>query len=314
MDGMSSAALLVHSYNVPLKNIMFVSYDEKRLKHLIKKVKLLNTRKDIFIFSDFMSNDTQAPMIKNMVRQLKRNANIVIWLDHHPWSDYAFKSISRYCDIIIAGENRYMCGAELVYAFLCKNDRFGNSITKLAHTSDFGFRSKSYETLLRRIASAIKYSNNMKNLEDSDNSLRKIVYAISRNDKNDGYVKEIARRFILGSRMQTKMLLSNLKIINVNGIKIGIGFGEKLQTQEICMKILDRFKTNIAVYIDLYERRAHMRSNGLIHCSKLAVYYGGGGHDRAAGFLISKNDMRNRTEKARELMIEKIRKGAEICY
>ncbi len=314
MDGMSSAALLVHNYRIPLKNIMFISYDEKRFDYTIKKIGNMRAKSDVFIFSDYMANKRQANAIKRVVMRLKKDSNIVIWLDHHPWSDETFRLISKYCDIIIAGENRYMCGAQIVYDVLCEKDRYGDSITKLAHTADFGLTSKTNETWLRRIASAVRYSNNIEDIEKADMSLRRVVKAVSMKDTKNNYVKKIADRFVSQSRKGTKRLLSNLATINVNGVKIMAGFGKKLQTQEVCTKILKRFKADIAIYIDVNERRVHMRSKGRIYCSRLAVLYGGGGHPYASGYLFSKSDMRDNSRKSRELMIEKIRKGAEKCY
>ena len=313
MDGMASAALLVRYHKVPLRNIMFIGYEDRRLNRIISEVGRARIRNGIIILSDFAINDHQARRVVGMLRSLKKGGNRILWFDHHQWSDRSIGMMLPYCDLMIVGENRYMCGAEMLYKSICPRDRLGDRIARLAHTADFNLRSARDGAALRRIAYAISYSNGLAEEKEEEN-LRAIVGCVSGNRLDSPLIKELSRRYLKRTRSALRELLGGVRTMEVHGIRMGIGFGMGLHTQEVCMAMLKRYKLNIAVYIDAAQLRGHMRSDSTTDCSRIALLFKGGGHPRASGYVLSRRMGSGEDEKSRNRITSELRRAAAEVY
>ena len=86
-DGIGSASIIESNYRNNINKIFFTDYRKQEIADLIKRTKTLNN--SVIIISDIGINRDSVPEILSMLRNFKKNNNIVIWLDHHEW-DLAF--------------------------------------------------------------------------------------------------------------------------------------------------------------------------------------------------------------------------------
>lgn len=106
------------------------------------------------------------------------------------------------------------------------------------------------------------------------------------------YQKSYAQNQIMGKTLMESTLLMDGKVI------VGVVSREDMSVYGVTPKALDgivsqlRYTRGVEVAIFLYELEQHrykvsMRSNGKVDVSKVAGYFGGGGHVKAAGCEIS---------------------------
>lgn len=74
-----------------------------------------------------------------------------------------------------------------------------------------------------------------------------------------------------------------------DGLKYGIMVGEG-KASEICNAAIHKFGLEYVFMLDYNHRRASVRSKEIFDCASFASKRGGGGHERAAGFPIERED------------------------
>ena len=73
------------------------------------------------------------------------------------------------------------------------------------------------------------------------------------------------------------------------GVKYGIMIGEG-KASEVCNAAIHKFGLEYVLMLDYNHKRASIRSKAIFDCAKFASERGGGGHERAAGFPIQRDD------------------------
>ncbi len=289
IDGMSSAAFLVHYYHMPTKNVFFAEHREDRFNEMLNDVKGMRARNGLIVVSDYAVQGHAVERLIPELLRLKKAGNKIVWLDHHPWYDADIKLLSRFCDIVVVGENKERCGAELVYRFLCPEDSFGKKLARFAHIADFALDadSKSQAQLIKEYALAIKYFNLLGRTQRM-RMLRSTIEQLASGRYKNKLISKGYSDYSSISREETKKLLANTAVLRVGRIKMAIGFGSKLQSTSACLSIAKKFNPDISIYIDTHKQHpsAHLRSIKGVDCSKIAYAMGGGGHPQACAFQI----------------------------
>ncbi len=318
LDGIASAALLVHYYGVPLRNIVFINHGGRIYDDALAYIKNIKGGGNLLVISDF---GIIPPLYKKMlaaVKKFDRNGNRIIWLDHHPWRDYILKGISRHCSVMVAGENRDFCGAELVYRLLCKRDAYGDRLTRVTHLADFALKSgrKGEDLLVDKMGYAIKYLGNDR---AKNPKLLKLVSAIASGDIDSRFMNGVYKKYRKVADPQLKKLRKDLEIIETNGLRIGVGFGRKISHQEACMMMLEKMKCDIAIYISSETGHSSIRSmrdagSWGVDSSAIAIALDGGGHPLASGFSLGESGLDLKRKKVQDTVVQNIKKITEGLY
>ena len=321
IDGLASAALLVHYYGVPVKNIFFSQPNGKQFDDELALIRRIRGTGNLLVITDLaMNKDNNGKMAAALASfRRKSKGNRIIWLDHHSWDRSSVDAISKYCDIIIEGEIP-VCGAELVYKLLCDKDAFGAELARIAHLADFAIYPKRYEQLIWKINYAQKILGADDRLDNS--KLRRLVSLIARGRYRDRYITSIADAYIKRSRPYMESLMKSAKAIDIGKIRLVLGFSEKVSNQVACIEMLKRFRADMAVYVPVdtghcsircssrVDRKRMVRVGG-VDGAKLARALGGNGHPLASGFAVGvkgKKLTASEIENIEKSILEKARK------
>lgn len=318
LDGMASAALLVRNYGMPISNIMFVDYSGKEFDRAMDSVNRIDGSGNVLVITDFSMTGGNAKSMGGVLSGFRKRGNRIIWLDHHPWDRSMIAKASRYCDIMIVGENPLFCAAELVYRLLCTKDSYSDELARITHLADFWFKSKSKRDndLVNKIAFGIKH---IRSYADSEDRLRSFVLELSRGNLHSKAVGDAYKEYISSTRPELKKMLGSCSVMDVNGVRIGVGFGRVLSAQEACMAIIEKLKCDIGIYISTDHMHGSMRSlrdskTWGVDILKLAESLSGGGHPLAAGFTIEHDGYDVSKVSDRRAVVERIRKTAGMLY
>lgn len=322
MDGITSAALLVRCFGMPIKNVFFSQPDGNVFNQSMAAIKKLKGSGNLLIVTDIAVDKSNTKIVADALREFRKNNNKVIWLDHHEWDISTVKELSKYCDFIIAGQLR-VCAAELVYRILCDKSNLCDELVKIAHFADFAIYPKKYEKQIWIVNHAMKILRLNESLDNP--RLRKLVLLVSKGKYNDRYVVSAANRYLKRRKPHMDALLEDTKVMNIGKIRLAIGYSEKLSNQEASMELLDRFGADIAVYVPTdtgncsIRCKSHVDKSGMLRIggvdgSKLARALGGGGHPLASGFPLTAYGNKNFTKEDIEKAEKKIIGKAQLIY
>ncbi len=284
-DGLASAALIMHYFNVPLRNVFFSDHETKDMLSTLEMVENTQIRNGVAVFTDLPLNPALENIVGGIIATLKSNGDMVVWLDHHRLSKNA-ESMIKKCDLFEMGESRKLCGAELVYKHLVsrKKDRYGMQLTRMAHMSDFYLMKGRNKKTIIMFGHAISYVNYYANPEKG---LREIVRILSEADYGNEFVSAKDALYNAEAKDNKEKLRKTITTYKVGRITIGIGSGKHVDDNEACKEmIMDGFGCDVGILINLDSGRLNMRSAKGIDCLKLATSFGGGGHPQAAGATI----------------------------
>jgi oligoribonuclease NrnB/cAMP/cGMP phosphodiesterase (DHH superfamily) len=288
MDGMGSPAFLIRDYGLKAKNILFIQ--QKEFKFLLSYIKNLKPRGSVFIIADLTINDDQIKYVKEILSILKKGKNIIIWLDHHPWSTKQINTIKE-IKFGISGENDLYCATELVYVLLCKRNVDNKILAKMIHINDFALNSKEFGKINEKIAGAI---NHILHYEDSlQRNLRAISFALAKKDFKNKIIENSYKHYLNDSKLSIKLLVKNMNIVATSPYKICLGFSKRLHTNFACEIMEKKTDSDIQVFINTETGKCGMRSRKGVDCSILAASLNGGGHPQASGFVISQLEFKN---------------------
>lgn len=318
LDGMASAALLVHYYKMPIQNLCFTNYSGRIYRDTLDFISNIKGSGNLLVISDFGMIDDNLKSMGAALSKFRKKGNYTIWLDHHIWDNRAVEGISKFCDLIVVGENLNFCGTELVYKFLCKKSKFGDELARITHLSDFALASKSKKEnhLIDKIAYGIKElgTDNATNPET-----REFVSCLAKGDIDCKIINDAYEKYMKRSRPFLKKVLSTAKIIEVNKVRIAVSFGIGVSSQEACMTMISKLKTDIAIYVGIKEGHSSIRSvrdskSWGVDSSEIANAFLGGGHPLASGFSLESSGYDLSDKGAQSEIIEKIRKISEKLY
>lgn len=305
IDGIASAALIKMKYGMPSSRIFFTDYSERRVAYVGKSVERIARRErgTVLFLTDLGMNKILIGHYKGMIRSVKRNGGIVIWLDHHIWEDYALKEVAAMCDVAIVGENEKYCATEITYRNLKVYGRFAKKLVELVHYSDFNIKPKNRKTyrLIGIYAMSIMLYNTFEPYQKRDKALRHVVDVLLQKKFTDERIVRDARRFDRTNRVKLASMLKNLYKA---GDDAYVGFSENLQSTQACGAIMDKTGCDIGIYINLAKGTAHLRSREF-DTTKLSIPLRGGGHPHASSFPIDmKRFNRFRAENDRKRFVE----------
>ncbi len=318
LDGMASAALIARNLKMSPKNVIFANYSGKEFDQAMVSLSKIKGGGNLIIATDFALEGSKVAKVSSVMQKLKRNGNRIIWLDHHPWSDKAVRSAEEYCDLMIVGENISYCATELVYKTLCKPDKFGDELTRITHLADFWVRSKSQKDnrLVEKISYGMKY---IRSYPDWRKRLQAFVSEIARGNLDNKIIKDAYREYSRITRPLLARMLRECTIINCNGVRFGIGFGESISNQEACNAIMEKKRCNVGIYINAENLHGSIRSKrdqrswGL-DIVPLAKSMDGGGHPLASGFSFEGSGHDVSTPAGRARVTDEIRKRITRLY
>ncbi|EQD42999.1 phosphoesterase RecJ domain protein, partial [mine drainage metagenome] len=259
------------------------------INEIIKVFDSLNLRDAIIIVSDFSSNQANTAAMEKFVSKQKDVGNMVLWLDHHPWSDEAISTMSKGLDYGIAGENKLYCATEIIYKVLCEtldDDKTGKTIADHAHIADFNLAlPPPADDTSPNISLAINYYTHI-NKGELSSGLRGIVEDVANCNYESPGIASATGRYRETARVEFERLKNNLTTLNTYGIKTVIGFGRFMHATSVCGTLHTLTGADLVLYVRTDENAVSARSWGDVDCSKIAIKMRGGGHPHAAAFRI----------------------------
>ena len=312
LDGLGSAALIMRKYYVPLKNIFFLDYGEKKLNYAIENIVRMSGRKSIVFIADTGMNDRQVSPFKRLVLHIRKRGGRVFWFDHHHWKKNQIRDIARICDLAIVGENEYACAAEITLMELGLKDKFSVMLAKMAHETDFAPILHPYirdaKNPIEVYGLVFSYYNTIDDIEKQTASLRRVVGMLSSGKFLNTDIVNRAGKF----ESKTKLELSRIErqIYSVNK-DFSIGFAQSINSNIACDQIRKLTNSDVVLYIDTTHNKGHFRSTNT-NIIELAASFGGGGHTHSAGFDIDKRKFADfRTKRQRQKFVDMISKSVE---
>lgn len=226
--------------------------------------------------------------------------------------------MSGICDFLIVGENTKFCGTELVYKFLCPKEKYGDRLASFTHISDFALEAKSKRDnlLIKKISMSVKYLNDGR---IANPRLREFVNCLANGEIDCDVINDAYSEYLRKSRPYLRKMLKSTEVIKVKNVRIAVSFGRKLSSQEACMELMKRLKTNISIFIneesgDGSIRSARDHASWGVESVGISAAFGGGGHPFASGFTIRKKDRDLSLEENREKITKKISEVAQRLY
>ena len=280
IDGVGSAALIRMKYGTGMGSIFFTDYSKEMLRYAGNGIKRTVGRGTTLIIADLAVNDMTLPYFISIVKTVKRANGRIFWFDHHPWTERAERTLAPLCDVAIFGENSRYCGAEITKIELGLNGRFARNFCKIVHYSDFNIRPPKrmdYRTVGYYALSIASY--HLLGLRERTGALRRMTEVISGGRLLDRKIKNDAERFRKLNDMEVDRMLRHVYL----GKEIALGFAGHIQKTYACMRLIEKTGRDIGIYVNLKDKRGHMRSISS-DVSRLARRFGGGGHVHASGF------------------------------
>ncbi len=315
MDGMGSAALLMHYHGLKKNHLAFANYSGKVFADALRFIRDIEGSGNILVLTDLGADPHNIKQLVSALSAFKRRDNIIIWLDHHPWESGPIKSIAPLCYFMVVGENMTTCGTDLVYRILCDKDTFGDSLSRLSHKSDFPRepRSPHENAQVRKLEFAIKYLGHGDKVGNP--RLKAFVEDISRGKYNSPLIIRAWKSYIKEERKYMKVLESTTKIIQLKRTRLAVGFSTRLQHTAACIDMMHTHKADVAIFINTETKRCSIRADAGFDTSAFARSFNGGGHALASGFTLegynvdlSKEKDRQRIFSILELRIRKFYK------
>lgn len=286
-DGIGSAAIIKHYFNIPDSNLMFGDYKSSTINAITEKIKAMNLSKMFVIITDLGLDEPLIPAYQSLISYLKDKDSYVIWLDHHNWSNETVEKVAKMCDFAVVGDNDKFCGAELTFRELIKgrfDEGFGEKIAAFTHKTDFNL--PNLEDFLLNIIKYITYSN----YHGSDNALVELVNFVSEEDFNNEKINETAQLYNKEESENLEKLKSMVFDYSINeDYKIGIGFGGNINSTKACLIVSDLTNSDISIFVNVPMAKISIRGKGKLDCIKLANKMGGNGHFNAAGAPLTES-------------------------
>jgi oligoribonuclease NrnB/cAMP/cGMP phosphodiesterase (DHH superfamily) len=313
-DGVSSAAQLICKYGGAVKRVLFSNYDEETFHATIETIKGMNLKDTNIIVSDLSAQDGRVEAVTALFKSLKADGNRIIWLDHHPWSDYALRRISKSVDFIIAGENSDYCASELVFRVLCSDNAVCKALSEFAHITDFNLKAhiKRDESALKKISEVITYLDTES--KKSNLSMLRLAREVSAGELNGPECKKVHKEYKIDERKNLKAIKATVASISGSKYIIGVAFSTNMESNLACTKISELTGSKIQVFVTTKDGSAHVRSFSGIDCSRLSRALGGNGHPQASGFQVNPAKFSNFSSAGRKRYVEMVREAATRAY
>ncbi|VVB76989.1 Uncharacterised protein [uncultured archaeon] len=291
LDGVGSASLLKMRYHLDSKDVFFSSYSENDLREATEAILRRSGKGSTVFVTDLATNPGTIGMLSRFVKTVKSKGGMVVWLDHHYWSDRALNDIAANCEIAIVGENSMACATDITKKYTRLTGDFVEKFTGLVHCTDLylGFDSqpnpKWSRTASTTYSMSINYFSSASSFEKRQKGLRKVMDTISSGKFFDGGIRSAAKTYERINKERTKLLLRNMQVIDG---AMAVGFSKEVDSTGACRAMIEDSGADISVLLKTDSKKASMRSEKS-NIVALASAFGGGGHPHAAGFEIPKD-------------------------
>ena len=304
IDGVASAALIKIRFDVPLKNIYFSTYSEEGLEYAKEHMRANEVKCPVLFITDMGINERLTAFFKEILEKFRAENGMVVWLDHHIWSDKDIREIAGKCDLAIVGENPKYCATEITRKFLGLEDMFTKKLAGIVHYSDFNITPKDREKydLIGTYAIAITYYNTFDSWSGKVGRLRKITATLASGRLANAAIKRDRKIFERQNNARIKAMLKSLHYL---GSYAALGFAEDVQSTQACAAIMKAGGRDVGIYVNTKRGKGSIRSVKR-DISVLARRLGGNGHPHAAGFQIDTRKFDLENEEGREKLLKLI--------
>ncbi len=311
MDGVGAAALLKMKFKIPKENLLFTGYELKEVKETIAALRsILKKNRNLVLFiTDLSPNAETLPLYEGIIKDIRKQKGLVVWLDHHFWNDAMLKRVAAKCDLAVVGENKDMCATQLVQKLFGLNGSFAKEFTHLVHLGDFFLKTsnKKHAKLINSYAFCIDYFRMGGSLNGTLKNLRDVAGTIASGSFMSKKMEEAASRFRHLNEKRINEMLGDIYRLSK---KFAVGFSKHVDSTLACMSIIYKTHSEVAVLINMDRGSGSIRSTRP-NIVPLANKLNGGGHPHAAGFSVPKekyNFFRRKSD--RDKLSENIRQAA----
>jgi oligoribonuclease NrnB/cAMP/cGMP phosphodiesterase (DHH superfamily) len=306
-DGIGSASIIESNYRNNINKIFFTDYRKQELVDLIKRTKTLNN--SVIIISDIGINRDSVPEILGMLRNFKKNNNIVIWLDHHEW-DLAFAmEIAENLDFLVCNENEINCATNIVYTLLGKKTKKAEQLVHMVMLGDLHKQAKGMtEKILQKTGYVISQICFQKN---ASRNLRTLVDYISNYNLNNNFINKFYRGYLEDAKNNTILLRKYMVEFTAKNKRFVVSFSKNLQSSFAGYFLLDKTGADVSIFYNSSTSTVHLRGRGT-ECASFAKYFHGGGHPFAAAFEYKKINITHKKDRDNAVMA--FEKAAEKIY
>jgi len=283
-DGLASAAELVRYLRGSVKNVIFTNPNKSEMLPAISKLEPAKNA-EIYI-ADLSVPQEGYEDIYAKLRTIKAAGNTIKWVDHHPWSSGAMAKFATITDMLICGEDKSNCAAELIYKNFCKSDEVSKKLAELAHFTDFNIRpqDKQLDEALVKISQCIAFLDN--DDANSDSARAELLEQVSEGVITGPVVEKIYAEYKKSEEENLKMIDETIEVFSAGNYKIAIAFAHNLQSNMACSYIKNKTGASIQIFVTTKDWSAHVRSDAGIDSSVLSASLGGNGHPQASGFTL----------------------------
>ncbi|MGC9190707.1 MAG: DHH family phosphoesterase [Candidatus Micrarchaeia archaeon] len=285
-DGIASAAELVlylESLDEHAQTILFTNPGREEWSSTLDKLKDVKNS-NIYIADLSLPKGCEDLILQ--FEHIKSQGNRIIWIDHHAWPEEIAKKIENIADMLVWGDNKSKCAAELIYEKLCEGNSTCKSIAMLAHFTDFNVKSEDegLDNNLTKISQCIAYLDSD---DKRSNELReKLLEQVVTGSIIGGVIDQIYSEYKRSEEENLKKLKETLRILDAGGIRISMAFAYNLQSNMACARMKELSGSNIEIFVTTKDWSAHVRSDSGIDSLLLSREFGGNGHEQASGFTI----------------------------
>ena len=313
MDGHFSAYIAKeyakNEHNINDIQYIEVNYSSDRLKSLYNK----NLTNSMIIIVDY------SPSIEDIASFFCHNKTIktrhIIWIDHHITAIEKFSRLyPKFYNVPGLRTVDKICAAELTYLYLYKNiqnvsrDPFKPSYINSSNKENIRYDIPEEMVNLATVGDYDTFRVNTKEMHMFNLYFRTYEPEFKLNEETDNFFKYMLNSDNFDDIIQIGQTMKDYVDSNNKAILRKCGFAGVLRKFEdiscICVNthmnstifdsVKDDYEVGIVFSYDGNKRRMfytvyrlNMNPDRFISCAKIAESYGGGGHERAAGFSTS---------------------------
>ncbi|MEM0154650.1 MAG: hypothetical protein QW814_02340 [Methanothrix sp.] len=283
-DGIASAAELFRFLSGSIKTVLFTNPSKTEMLSTVSKL-AGSENIDIYIADVSMSADGYEELC-HQFENIKSHGNRIIWVDHHPWPEAATEKMKQIAEMLICGEDKNRCAAELIYQNFCINDEICKKLSSLAHLTDFNIRpeDKELDSDLIRMSQCIAFLD--REDKHSEELRHSLLERVATGAISGGIINQIYAEYKKSEAENLKQLKETIRVLNIGRYKIGMAFADNLQSNMACAMIKQSTGANIQIFVTTKDWSAHVRSDNGINSSLLSSALGGNGHEMASGFTL----------------------------
>ncbi|MCL5106410.1 MAG: DHH family phosphoesterase [Candidatus Marsarchaeota archaeon] len=306
-DGIGSASIVESNYRKNINAMFFTDYRKQEIADLVEKTKMLNN--SAIIISDIGINKDSLSGILSMLRNFKRNNNIVIWLDHHEWDIGSVRKIAKTLDFLVCNENEINCATNIVYTLLGKKTKKAEKLVHMVMLGDLHKQAKGItEKIIQKMGYVISQICFQKNTAEN---LRELVGYVSDYKLENGFINKLYENYLKDAKMNTILLRKNMAEFIVKNKKFAVSFSKNLQSSFAGYFLLDHTGADVSIFYNSSTSTFHLRGRNT-ECASFAKYFHGGGHPFAAAFEYQKINITKKVE--RENAIKALENAAKKIY